>query len=164
DGNLARTSIAGFADALFAPALSAVVGSAGEPEIAADLAAVVKGAVEHLVDQLLAADQADALAIHELSDLGGVRAFCRSPQLSGTDAVEFLQLFVNQAQPFVLAHNLLLEPRRQQMSIPRAHLVEAGEEARLHRHDVTDALPLQQSLDAIAVGGAFVTQLVTFAR
>ena len=81
----------------------AVVVSAGEPEIAADLAAVVKGAVEHLVDQLLAADQADALAIHELSDLGGVRAFGRSPQLSGTDTVEFLQMFVDHAQPFVLA-------------------------------------------------------------
>ena len=45
DGNLAGPFVAGFADALFAPARPAVVGRAGEPEITADLAAVVEVAV-----------------------------------------------------------------------------------------------------------------------
>ena len=57
DRERAGTAVAGFADALLAPALAAVVRRAGQPEIAADLAAIVEGAIEYLVDQLLAADR-----------------------------------------------------------------------------------------------------------
>src|SRR5208282_4127676 len=63
DGELAGAVVAGFADALVAPALAAVVGHPDEPEIAADLAAIVERAIEHFIDQPLPADRADAFEL-----------------------------------------------------------------------------------------------------
>src|SRR6202158_4748315 len=70
DRELASAPVAGLADALLAVALAAVVGCSGEPEIAADLAAVVERAIESLVQQLPPADRSAALEVDQLHDLG----------------------------------------------------------------------------------------------
>src|SRR6185312_3980122 len=74
DRKLARTPVAGLADALLAAALAAVVRRARKPEIAADLTAIVERAIECLVDQPLPADRTDALELDELPYLGLGRA------------------------------------------------------------------------------------------
>src|SRR6266550_3265594 len=158
DGNRTRTSIAGFADALLAPALATVVGRASKPEITADLAAVVKGAIESLVIRLLSADRTNPLKTDQMTDLGFRRALDRTAQRLRADAFKLLNLLVGQAQSHMFTHDLLLEPCRQRAAIASAHIVEAGDEVPLQRHDITDALPMQQSLDAIVVGRAFLSQ------
>src|SRR6267154_2452745 len=158
DGNRTRTSITGFADALLAPALATVVGRTGKPEITADQAAVVKRAVERLVIRLLTADRANPLKTDQMTDLGFRRALDRTAQRLRADAFKLLHLLVGQAQSRMFTHDLLLEPCRQRAAIASAHLVEAGDEVPLQRHDITDALPMQQSLDAIVVGRAFLSQ------
>src|SRR6202045_2412049 len=156
DGEFAGAMVAGFADALVALAVPAVVGHPDQAEIAADLAAIVEAAIEHFIDQPLPADRADAL---ELSEAHGLffRRSRRRGALRGP-AVRFKhgQLLVHQAQPFVLAHDLLLEPLRQRPPVAGAHVGERVEEAWLERHGVADALRVQQPLDAIGVGGAFL--------
>src|SRR6266850_17292 len=77
DRRLASAAVAGFADALFAHAVAAVVGRSGQPDIAADLAAVVEVAIEYFVDQSLPADRADTLEGCQLHDLGLRRAGLR---------------------------------------------------------------------------------------
>src|SRR5712691_1402938 len=51
DRELAGAVVAGFADALVAPSVAAVVGHPDQPEIAAELASIVEGAIEHFIDQ-----------------------------------------------------------------------------------------------------------------
>src|SRR3979490_1402162 len=53
DRGLASAAVAGFADALFAHAVAAVVGRSSQPDIAAALTAVVKVARENFVDHAL---------------------------------------------------------------------------------------------------------------
>jgi hypothetical protein len=50
--------VAGFADALVALAVPAIVGHPDQPEVVADLAAIVEGAIEYFIDQPLPADRA----------------------------------------------------------------------------------------------------------
>src|SRR5260370_6075865 len=63
DGEFAGAVIAGFADALVALAVPAVVGHSDQPEIAADLAAIIEAAIEHFVDHPLPAARAAPLAL-----------------------------------------------------------------------------------------------------
>src|SRR6266481_436249 len=80
DRHRASAAVAGFADALFAHAVAAVVGRSSQPDIAADLAAVVEVAIEHFMDQSLPADGADTFEHRQLHDLGLRRAgHCRAP-------------------------------------------------------------------------------------
>src|SRR5258707_7235284 len=161
DGEFAAAVIAGFADALVALTGPAVVGHSDQPEIAADLTAVVKAAIARFVEHPLPADRADALELSEAPGLFFRRAW-RGGTLRGP-AVGFqdTQLLVHQAQPFVLTYNLLLELLRQRPPIPSAQISEGVEEAWLERHGVTDALRVQQPLDAIGVGGAFLEHALT---
>src|SRR5258708_4289941 len=144
DCEFAGAVVAGFADALVAPAVPAIVGHPDQPEVSADLAAIVEGAIEHFVDQPLPADRADAL---ELSEAHGL-LFRRAPRCGALlgPAVGFQdgQLLVHQAQPFVLAHDLLLEPLRQPPPVAGTQFSELVEELRLDPHGVPDAFPLQQ--------------------
>src|SRR5207245_4599780 len=80
DGELTGPPVAGFADALLPASLAAVVRRAGEAKVTADLTAVVEVAIEHLVDQFLAADRADAFEVNELHDPGFRRASLRGAQ------------------------------------------------------------------------------------
>src|SRR5580658_5422530 len=156
DGELSGAMITGFADALVALAVPAIVGHPDQPEVAADLAAIVEGAIEYFIDQPLPADRADALELSEAHGLGFRRAWRCGALLGPAGGFKDGQLLVHQAQPFVLAHNLLLEPLRQRSPVAGAQAGELVEEARLERHGVTDALRVQQPLDAIGVGGAFL--------
>src|SRR5712691_7529672 len=151
DGELAGAAVAGFADALIALAGATVVGRPGQPDIAADLAAIVERAVEHFIDQPLSADHGDAFELGEHHGLGLPRAFLRGPQLGPALAFDRLQLPVQQAKPLVLAHDLLLQLLRQWPPVTGAQLVEAGDAAGLERHHVAHALGVQQSLDPIGV-------------
>src|SRR5258708_7431098 len=161
DGEFAAAVIAGFADALVALAVPAVVGHSDQPEIAADLTAIVEAAIEHFVDQPLPADRADALELSEAKGLFFRRYWSggqlRGPRVGFTDT----QHLDHHTQPFVLTYNLLLELLRQRPPNPRAQISEGVEEAWLERHGVTDALRVQQTLDAIGVGGAFLEHALT---
>src|SRR3977135_2500928 len=74
NGEFAGAMVAGFADALVALAVPAVVGHPDQSEIAADLAAAVEAAIERFIDQPLPADRADALELSEAHGLGFRRA------------------------------------------------------------------------------------------
>src|SRR5882672_6055065 len=163
DREFAGAPVAGFADALVAPAVAAVVRRAGEPEIAAKLAAIVEGAVEYLADQLLSADRADAFEVDELHDPSLERAGCGGAQLGLALGFERRQLLVEQREPLVLAHDLLLEPWRQRPSITGAQGIESGDEPWLERHGIADAVGVQQAFDAIGVSGALLEQALPFA-
>ncbi len=65
-----------------------------------------------------------------------------------------LDLLLNQHEPLVLAPELVCQIWRQCMPVAGAHLLERRQEARLQRHDVADALTLQQPLDPVGVHGA----------
>ena len=67
------------------------------------------------------------------------------------------------AQPIVLAYDLLAQPRRQRAPVAGAHVLKAGDEARLERHHVTNALAKQQRLDAIGVRGLLLQQPLALA-
>src|SRR5216683_4758309 len=125
DGEFAGTMVAGFADALVALAVPAIVGHPDQPEITADLAAIVKAAIEHFIDQPLSADRADALELSEVHGLGFRRARRRGALLGPAVGFKDGQLPVHQAQPFVLARNLLLEALRQRPPVAGA---QAGEQ------------------------------------
>src|SRR6185312_2986924 len=164
DRKLARTPVAGLADALLAAALAAVVRRARKPEIAADLTAIVERAIECLVDQPLPADRTDALELDELPYLGLGRAGLSGEQGGLVGHVERVQLLGDKAQSLVFAHDLLLEPRRQHPTVARAHLIDAREEARLERLGLAHPLAVQQSLDAIAVRDTLLQQALPRAR
>src|SRR6266478_9592401 len=85
------------ADALFAHAVAAVVGRSSQPDIAADLATVVKVAIEHFVDQSLPADRTDTLEGRQLHDLGLRRAGLRGGPFSFAAGFEQCQLLVHEA-------------------------------------------------------------------
>jgi hypothetical protein len=67
-------------------------------------------------------------------------------------------MFVHQAHPLVLVHDLLLQPWRQQAPITGVHALKAFDEARLERKGVANALSVQQSLDAVGVSSALLEQ------
>src|SRR5207245_11257312 len=121
DGKLTGAGVAGFADALVALAGPAVVGGPGQPDIAADLAAIVEGTIEHLIDQPLPADHADAFEVGEHHGPGLPRACRRGAQLGPALALDRAQLPVRPAKPLVLAHDLLLEVVRQRPTVAGAH-------------------------------------------
>src|SRR5438132_3646362 len=160
DGELAGAAVAGFADALIRRGGATVVGRPTQPDMAADLAAIVEVAIEHFIDQPLSAHHGDAFELGEHHGLGLPRAFLRGPQLGPALAFDRLQLPVQQAKPLVLAHDLLLQLLRQWPPVTGAQVLEALDEARLHRHDVADALGMQQSLDPIGVRRALIDQVV----
>ena len=70
DGERASPPVAGFADALVVAACAAVIGRVRQPETTADLATIVERAIEHFVDQFLAARQTNPLEFSQLNDLG----------------------------------------------------------------------------------------------
>src|SRR6266852_924688 len=156
DGEFAGAVVASFADALVALAVPAIVRHPDQPEVAAYLAAIVEGAIEHFIDQPLPADRTNALELSEVHGLGFRRARRRGALLGPAVGFQDGQLLVHQAQPFVLARNLLLEALRQRPPVAGAQAGELVEKARLERHGVTDTLRVQQALDAIGVGGAFL--------
>src|SRR6202163_1909228 len=92
DGEFAGTVVAGFADALVAPAVPAIVGHPDQPEITADLAAIVEAAIEHFVDQHLPADRADALELREAHGLFFRRARRRGALLGAAVGFKDAQL------------------------------------------------------------------------
>ena len=59
---------------------------------------------------------------------------------------------------------LFLEVRRQPEPISAAHLLQAGNKARLERHHIANALPKQQRLDAVGVSGALLDKTLALAR
>src|ERR1700730_3577350 len=138
DGEFAGAMVAGFADALVALAVPAVVGHPDQSEIAADLAAIVEAAIEHFIDQPLPADRADALELSEAHGFFFRRARCRGALLGPAVGFQDGQLLVHQAQPFVLAHDLLLEPLRQRPPVAGAQAGELVEEAWLSRESSLD--------------------------
>jgi hypothetical protein len=91
------------ADALIALAVPAIVGHHDQPEVGADLRAIVEGAIEHFIDQPLPADRADALELSEAHGLFFRRARGRGALLGPAVGFQDGQLLVHQAQPFVLA-------------------------------------------------------------
>src|SRR5919108_264673 len=161
DGELAGTPVAGFADALFAGSLAAIVRSAGETKVAADLATVVEVAIEYFIDQSLAADRADAFKIDELHDLGLRRVRPCDAEFGVALSLERVKLLGNQAQPLALARNLFLKPRRQRSSVAGSRVGKAFDERPSERLDMADALSVEQSLDAIDVRRALLDK--TFA-
>src|SRR4029077_16261538 len=64
--------VAGFADPLLASHRAAAVGGPGETKIAADLAAIVEGAIERFAHQRDRAGQTDPTQPDQVGDLGGV--------------------------------------------------------------------------------------------
>src|SRR5258708_39941435 len=147
DGEFAGAVVASFADALVALAVPAIVRHPDQPEVAAYLAAIVEGAIEHFIDQPLPADRTNALELSEVHGLGLRRARRRGALLGPAVGFQYGQLLVHQAQPFVLPPNLLLEPVRQRPPVARAQAGELGEKARLERHGVPGTFRLQQALD-----------------
>src|SRR6266480_923210 len=98
--------IAGLADPLLAPALAAVERRAGQPKITADLTTIVEVAVEHLVDQHLGADRADAFKLGKVNHLGLRRAGLGGAPFSRAPLLKLGLLLDHQAQPLVLADDL----------------------------------------------------------
>src|SRR5262245_11281476 len=156
DRQRARPPVAGFADALVASTLSAVVRRAGEPEVTADLTAIGEGAVEHLVDQCRPAGRADTLEVDELHDLGLGRTGSGGLPFRLALAFQRRQLLVDQGEPLMLARDLLLGPRWQWPSIPGAQGIETGDEARLEWCRIAHALRMQLRVAVIVVRGAFL--------
>src|SRR5262249_48171531 len=122
DRKRAGARVAGFADALLAAALPAVI---GQPAVAAHLAAVVERAVERFVDQLLAANHADAPEVDKLNHLGGCRPGHGGTQFGFARRFQGRDLLLSQTQTLVLAHDLLLQQRRQRTPVAGAHRLEA---------------------------------------
>jgi hypothetical protein len=62
----------------------------------------------------------------------------------------------------VFAHDLFLEPLRQEMTVTGVQAGKAFDERAIERGDIANALAMQQSLDAVAVRRALLDQTVTF--
>src|SRR6478672_5296678 len=105
DRQRAGARIAALADPLLAPALSAVIGRAGQAEVTAHLTAIVEGPVEHLAHQKPRADRADP---DQLLQLRNARLLRTKRVLLVGCAVRLKRgdLPVEQADPLVLAPDL----------------------------------------------------------
>src|SRR5205823_10691843 len=158
DGCGPGASVARLTDPLLAPARSAVVRRTRQSEIAAELPSIVEVAVEHLVDQLLRAGHAETFEPGEMHDLGLVGAGHRRAQLGPACRLYLPQLLVDQAQPLVLARDLLHELRRQRPAVARAQTVETVDEPRLQRHGIANALAVQQRFDPRDMRRALLAQ------
>jgi hypothetical protein len=63
----------------------------------------------------------------------------------------------------MLATDLIPQTRRQSAPVSGTHLIKARQEIRLQGHGIADALAMQQSLDPVAVPGAFLQQPLALA-
>lgn len=163
DGELTSPPVAGFADTLLPASLAAVIRRAGEAKITADLTAVIEGAIEHLVDQFLAADRADAFEVDELHDLGFRRTRLCGTQFGTAFGFDLGDLPGDQLRPLVLARDLLLQLLGERTTLAGAQLGKPSDERSCERLDVADGLSVQESLDAVDVSRALLDQTLAFA-
>src|SRR5258708_26922867 len=145
----AGAGVARLADALLARALAAVERRPDQPEIGPDLAPVLEVAPEHLVDQRLAADRADALQGEQMIDLSGPTAGRRCGTLRLHLALDLGELLADPHQTGVLSLDLAHQLGRQGAAVAGASLGKLLEEALAARLQVAHPLAVQQTLDAV---------------
>ena len=121
-------------------------------------------APERLVDQPLAADLADALQFDQLVDPG--RPAVRGGRLALRLhlALDLGDLFGDQLQADVLAHDLGHQPGRQGAAVAGARPRQLLVEVLAPRLDIAHPLAVQQPFDPVAVSGALVDQPLPLAR
>src|SRR4029077_13264258 len=158
DGASPRPRVARPGDALVASDAAALPGDRDQPQVAADLSAVVEAAIVHLVRQHAGERRSDAAHSNKLTSR---RAVVCDHLLDL--AVPLGEHLLDQPQSTTFARGLHLRPRRQSLAFGRPNCVETLFPIPLDEPVIAHAVQDQQPFDARDMAVALVQQPLALA-